>query len=185
MDQLREEIITVSKTIYDITKWKLIIVSILSATALGLTEGTGGKLRYDIFLLVPFVCAYSDLAFYQHLIRIHVIARFLREDSTETEPHDFIRRYEKFCESVRRKTGLFDLDRYAQFGSSVLFSLAAPIIAVSTMLDPNDAWYFRLGRCAVWVIGIVLIVVLYANFRQKLGKIKDLHPRQADEQGTG
>jgi len=163
MEQLKDEINKTLETLHDITKWKLIIVSILSATALGLTEGTGGKLRYDLLLLVPFVCSYSDLAFYQNLIRIYVIARFLREHTAD----ETIRQYEQFSERVRETTGAFNLDQYAQLGSSLLFSIAIPMIAVVNLFDPNDSLYLRIGRSLVWGVGCLLIIVLYVNFRRK------------------
>ena len=78
---LKEEINQTHNTIYDITKWKLILVSSICAVALGLTKDPAGDFHL-LLLLLPLVCAYSDLLYYQNLLRIFVLATFIRKQNS-------------------------------------------------------------------------------------------------------
>src|SRR5271157_4932684 len=122
---LKQEINQTTDSLNDLAKWKLITAAALAATALGLT--TNGQHNYALLLLIPYACAYVDLNCYQHLIRIAVIARFLREhDGDESLQH-----YERQCEALRTNdSGVFDLTIYGQLWSSVAMSIVAPVWAL-------------------------------------------------------
>src|SRR5271165_1722692 len=101
---LKQEINQSTDTLHDLAKWKLIVVSALAAAALGLTPSGHG--HYSLVLLIPYACAYVDLNCYQHLIRIAVIARFLREHRG-SGGDGLLQLYECQCEELRRKYGVF------------------------------------------------------------------------------
>ena len=79
---LKKEINQTIKSLHDFAKWKLIVTSAIAAAALGLAPGTAGAPLYWLFLFTPFACAYIDLNCYQYLIRITVISRYLRENTS-------------------------------------------------------------------------------------------------------
>jgi hypothetical protein len=129
---LKEEINQTHNTIYDIAKWKLILVSSISAVALGLSKDQTGDFHL-LFLLLPLVCAYSDLLYYQNLLHIFVLATFLRK----RQPGDSVVEYEQFVRETRRKK-VFNLELSSQLLSSLVFSFRRDC----RHLPGNSASYF-------------------------------------------
>jgi hypothetical protein len=162
---LKEEINQTHNTIYDIAKWKLILVSSISAVALGLSKEQTGDFHL-LFLLLPLVCAYSDLLYYQNLLRIFVLATFLRK----RQSWDSVVEYEQFvCKT--RKHRVFNLELSSQLLSSLVFSFAA-IVAIYLEIQhptfsPNDSVWPQRVISGVWATGVVLILWVYVLFRQR------------------
>jgi hypothetical protein len=161
---LKEEINQTHNTIYDIAKWKLILVSSISAVALGLSKDQTGDFHL-LFLLLPLVCAYSDLLYYQNLLHIFVLATFLRK----RQPGDSVVEYEQFVRETRRKK-VFNLELSSQLLSSLVFSFAA-IVAIYLEIQhptlPADSLWPRRIISGVWAAGVVLILWVYVLFRQR------------------
>jgi len=169
---LKQEINQSTDTLHDLAKWKLIVVSALAAAALGLTPSGHG--HYSLVLLIPYACAYVDLNCYQHLIRIAVIARFLREhDGDESLQH-----YERQCEALRTNdSGVFDLTIYGQLWSSVAMSIVAPVWALVSFVFASpqkslgalcDIPKVLLAVFAVlWAFGVALVCAVFIHYQEK------------------
>jgi hypothetical protein len=124
LNLLKEEINQTHETNHDIAQKKLILAASWLAVSLGLTshQATAGTQFPAHFLLlaVPLVCAYSDLFYYQNMLRILVIARFIRE-----EPEDStLKAYEKFVDRARASEKSFLFEKVAHVGSSFILSPA-------------------------------------------------------------
>ena len=156
---LKEEINSTLDSLHDFAKWKLIVTAALASAALGLTSGAKGVPPYWLLLFVPFACAYVDLNSYQYLIRIFVIARFLRKHRTEDPEEQILAAYEQQCEEVRP---VFALGEYAQVGASLVFSLLSPALAV-----PHFTGWGLYLSIAVWVIGVGLVIGVWRQFKRK------------------
>ncbi len=160
---LKQEINQTHQTCHDIVKWKLILVSSISAVSFGLT---GEKVPRDfhlLLLLLPLVCAYSDLLYYQNLLRIFVLATFLRSQ-TSSNP---VIQYEKFV-SETRKAKIFNLELFSQVVSSLIFSLAAVAalyleIRNPTFPETDLLWPLRIITAA-WLMGMALIIATFLSF---------------------
>lgn len=158
--QLKQEINSALDSLHDFAKWKLIVTSALAAAALGLGN-TNAPPRYWLLLLVPFACAYIDLNSYQYLIRIFVIAKFLRIRSGIDDEEQILRLYEQFRQKHR---AVFALGEYAQVGASLVFSLLAPVFAVTHLTGPEERWGFRLSLVA-WGLGVALVISVWRLFK--------------------
>jgi hypothetical protein len=64
MEILRQEIIEAQKIRAELNKWKLLIVSALTAVGLGLTESRSVPYAELVLCGIPFACAYVDLLHY-------------------------------------------------------------------------------------------------------------------------
>ena len=169
---LKQEINQSTDTLHDLAKWKLIVVSALAAAALGLTPS--GHSHYSLVLLIPYACAYVDLNCYQHLVRIAVISRFLREQDGDKS----LQFYERQCEALRTNdSGVFNLTIYGQLWSSVAMSIVAPIWALFTFAFVshkslfetlhNIPTMFLVAFAFLWIFGFALVLVLYGDYRAK------------------
>jgi hypothetical protein len=164
---LKQEIASALESLHDFAKWKLLVTSALAAAALGLTSGTGASPRYWLLLFVPYACAYVDLNAYQYIIRILVIARFLREHPGGDQA---LQEYERYCEELRGKYRIFAFGEYAQFGSSVAFSLLAPILAVIHFAEVRDTPGLALA-IATWVFSLVLVLSIFMLYKRKCAAV--------------
>jgi len=157
---LKGEINQTLDSLHDFAKWKLIVTSALAAAGFGLSANQD-KPHYWLLLFIPFACAYVDLNCYQYLIRITVLARALREHSEDA----LLRTYERECEELRERYGIFGLGKNAGVGASLAVSIVAPGFAVAAFsATKNVSFYVALS---VWAVGIVLIVALWRFFLRK------------------
>src|SRR5437879_5385022 len=120
LNLLKEEINKTMEAEHDLAKWKLGVTAAMGTAAFGLAKGSP---NYWLLLLVPFVCAYVDLYAYQYQLRIHVIARFLREHA---EGDVVLQTYEKECEKWRSQD-IFSLGNWAGLGCSLGASVLGPV----------------------------------------------------------
>jgi len=166
---LKEEINKTLDSLHDFSKWKLIVVSALAATATGLP---GSKIQTGpswLLVVVPFACAYVDLNSYQYLLRIFLIAKVLRQ----VEEDKVLRQYENECEKYRAQ-GYFSMGMFAQLGSSVIISLILPGFACARLiLDNTDTWMVG-AFVAVWLVGIAFLVICAINYRRNAHLVEDL-----------
>ncbi|HYL11382.1 MAG TPA: hypothetical protein VEU31_11650 [Candidatus Acidoferrales bacterium] len=156
---LKQEINQTLDSLHDFAKWKLIVTSALAGAALGLNKDTSRVPPYWLLLFIPYVCAYVDLNCYQYLIRITAIARWLREHGEEDK---HLKSYERLCEQLRVKYGIFNLGQYAGVGASLTISILAPAIAVHQFAGEK-----RYVGVSFWAFGIALIIALWLYFRSK------------------
>ncbi len=109
MSNLRQEIIELFKLRADFIKWKLLIVSILAATGLGLTGDKLPQIPYAflVLTLIPLVCLYVDLLCKHNSLRILVIGAFKRTIVDDSEY-----KYEIFAKECAEHN-IFSLEEYA------------------------------------------------------------------------
>jgi hypothetical protein len=179
---LKGEINTTQEQQHDLAKWKLAATAVLGAAAFGLS-GEKQAPNYWLLFFVPFVCAYVDLYDYQYRLRVLVIARFLREQTTDTD----LKAYEDACEALRRKRSRdFDLGKWAGIGSSIGASIFGPFFyfynrhrnpAPDTLLVSPKA------AICMWSVGVLLIVLLYFNYLLKEKRIAD-HTKRKGKPAT-
>jgi hypothetical protein len=164
---LKQEINQTHQTIYDIAKWKLILVSSIAGLSLGLTVEKQTRDFHLLLLIVPLVCAYSDLVYYQNLLRIFVLATFLR---TREPSADLIVEYENYVHDTRQKK-VFNFEKSSQVLSSLVFSFAAIVsiyleVQHPTFLPEGSLWPLRIISAA-WAVGIALIVWVFLLFKDR------------------
>lgn len=164
---LKQEINQTHQTIYDIAKWKLILVSSIAGLSLGVTVEQQTGDFHLLLLIIPLVCAYSDLVYYQNLLRIFVLATFLR---TRTECSDLIVEYENYVHDTRQKK-VFNFEKSSQFLSSLVFSFAAIVSIYLEVRHPTFLSEGSLGPlriiCAAWAVGIALIIWVFLLFKDR------------------
>ena len=138
MTILRQEIVEAQKARTDLVKWKLLLVSVLGATGLGLTGSPNTPYVELILCCIPFVCTYVDLLLYHQALLINVIGEFMRSHLDLTDKQDkSLRDYETFSWKVRhmkikeREISAFDLEKMVLAWSSMLISASILIFAVA------------------------------------------------------
>jgi hypothetical protein len=153
---LKEEINKTLEALHDFSKWKL-----LAASAIGLPGSTVQTGPNWLLAAVPFACAYVDLNSYQYLLRIFLLAKVLRQ----SEDDKILRQYESECEKYRAR-GYFNMGMFAQFGSSLIFSLILPGFALGRLILDNIAAWMVVTFVAAWVVGIAFLVVCDIKYRR-------------------
>lgn len=158
---LKQEINDTFASIHDLVKWKLAVCAVLGAAALGLnTSGDKRQQYYLLLLFIPFVCAYIDLYCYQYQIRILVIARFLRRQTTDA----VLRQYELWCTETR-KTGAFGLWHLAGASATAVMSFAA-VVAAWVQFRHAGRWA-NLGFALLLVIVAWTVIALERMYNLK------------------
>ena len=139
MEIMRQEIIEAQKTRTELNKWKLVIVSTLTAIGLGLTDLHSIPYAELVLCGIPFACAYVDLLHYHQGLIISVIGEFMRSNITDLtdETNSDLAKYEQYTWQMRKlsdkrgnKISVFDLERYAVSWSSTFLSMAIVVYAV-------------------------------------------------------
>jgi hypothetical protein len=77
MEKLRDELIAAQEGRLDVVKWKLLSIGGIGAVALGLGEGKSAEPA--LLALVPLLCVYVDLAYWNLSIRMNAIGQYLRQ----------------------------------------------------------------------------------------------------------
>ncbi len=141
MSNLRQEIIKSFKLRADFIKWKLLIVSILAATGLGLVgeskiqDGQSGlQNAYLILVLIPLVCLLVDLLCKHNSLRILAIAAFKRTRSDDVES-----RWEHFAEACGRRD-IYSLEEYALSRFTYAVSFLAIFMSLCFVDGANNIW---------------------------------------------
>lgn len=128
INMLRTEIIESEKTKTDLMKWKLVLIAGVGSTTFGLAQSAILlKFQYLICLL-PCVCLYVDLIYFQINLKIISIGSFIRQlkplDSQKPDISTMIL-YEKYVEKIRKtqNQNSWSFERWAIQGSSILSSI--------------------------------------------------------------
>jgi hypothetical protein len=169
---LKQEINDTQAAQHDLAKWKLIVTAALGGAAFGFSNNNQPNLW--LLLFIPFVCAYVDLYDYQYRLRVLVIAKFLREKSSDP----VLKSYEEACERVREsRAGDFNLGKRAALGSSIVASVVGPLLYFIWNSDTGVQAHVTIPRLvafAIWLCSISLVVFFYLDFRRKEDKLSKL-----------
>ena len=162
---LKEEINKTQDAEHDLAKWKLGVTAAMGAAAFGLSKDNSPS--YWLLFLVPFVCAYVDLYDYQYRLRTLVIAKFLRERAGDP----VLAEYEERCTKERHER-VFDLGTMAGISSSIGASIFGPVFYfLIPHTGPDTLLVSPAYALVIWIVGVGLVIGLYANFRRKERKI--------------
>lgn len=160
---LKQEINKTLENLHDFAKWKLIVVSALASTALGLL-GSGKSLAPWLLVFVPYASAYIDLNCYQYLLRIFLIAKVLRSSQSASDP--LLNEYEEQCEKYREQ-GFFSFGLFAQVGCSLVFSAVVLGFVVGRFRVDEAGLPNICPLLAIWLVGVLLIILCYWVFVRK------------------
>lgn len=160
---LKTEINQTLGDLHDFSKWKIIVVSALAAAAMGL--GVKAQNATDwLLVFAPYACAYIDLNCYQYLLRVLLIAKVLRESSSDV----LLLEYENQCESCRQK-GFYGLGLFAQLGCSLAFSTILPVLGYIRSVSATAESWELISLLVAWVIGLCAVVLFYLDFKRRSG----------------
>jgi hypothetical protein len=175
MDSLRQEILEAQKRRADLIKWKLLLVSTLAATGLGLTNSPSVPYSELVLCCIPFVCAYVDSLCCHQALVINVIGEFIRTRSdSKTDTQDIIE-YEKFALKVRqisyrkRKISAYDLERLNLRWSSLIFSALTAIYAIIQHRNTSIPIFIS------GAIGILLTLLIQSIYETRRNKIREVN----------
>lgn len=171
LNLLKQEINQTMEDEHDFAKWKLIVAATLGAAALGFDKAAAP--HYWLLLFIPYVCAYIDLHLYQYQARILVLAKFIRNYSAAgaANADNALQDYEKNCKTLR-KAHFFDLGQAANFAASLGLSIVAPLIAFVAYSGSNQPIKPTCSAVIIWVVGFVIICILWFFQRVRLGELK-------------
>jgi xanthine/uracil/vitamin C permease (AzgA family) len=182
MQKLRDEIVEAQKARLDLVKWKLIIVSALGATAIGLsplTEKTWNSSLLGLLALVPLVSLYVDSLCYHIALRTVVIGAFLGSCRIHTldvfAKSDELRvfhAYEKFAAMARSRHGAFSLEDWALAWSTGVLSIGNAMLGVLLMMRRGDATAvpdlpIHLPLIVSGLVGMAGAYLLLRQFRER------------------
>ncbi len=146
MDTLKKELLQAQKTRDDLMKWKLGVVSAVSAAALGFTGRSTGNHSSLALCVIPLACCYVDLLCRNLSIRTKLLSAFMSEESKNlVVTADEL--FEAFYQDFDRRRGRRDaLEGLALVISTVTLSALVPLIGL--VVHPSDlplGWE-RLGQ---------------------------------------
>ena len=174
MDSLRQEILEAQKRRAELIKWKLLLVSTLAATGLGLTNSPSVPYVELVLCCIPFVCAYVDsLCYHQGLVLV-VIGEFIRARADARTDAQDITEYEKFSLKVRQisyrngKISAYDLERLNLRWSSLIFSASMAIYAITQHRNTSVPILFS------GTIGILLTLLIQSSYETRRDKIREI-----------
>ena len=173
MDSLRQEMLEAQKRRADLIKWKLLLVSALAATGLGLTNSPSVPYIELILCCIPFVCAYADVLCHHQGLIVIVIAEFIRSQAAKADDSD-VAEYEKFALIVRQipykkgKISAYDLERRNLKWASIIFSASIAVYAV-TQHKPTSVAIFISG-----ISGVFLSIWVQRSYEIRRDKIRKI-----------
>ncbi|MDZ4849543.1 MAG: hypothetical protein SGI77_09625 [Pirellulaceae bacterium] len=164
---LKEEINQLASEIFDLAKWKLIVVGSFALVGLGWgdikpEDTTGLLLLYS----VGYLCTYVDSLYYRRVSVIHVIAGYLRgyrDDDAETKE---LRDFEIAIGRIRINGVFFISNRWPQFVASLVFTMGLSVMGMIRYKQAAD-WLL-----VIPVTAVILIVSLFVSYgRNRRGLI--------------
>jgi hypothetical protein len=168
MTILKEEINQAILAIVDISKWKLIVLAILSAAGLGLLKDVEEfEYGYLLLFLAPYVCCYVDLIAHERIANIYLIAKFLRGYAVSENEALMVRDYERYVWHERKSAVWVSHEANARFLSSLVCGAGIPLIAF--LVDS----YRKVILEMKWILivpalGVLATVFLYSRLRRQL-----------------
>jgi len=162
LEHLKSEIDSAQKARDDLMKWKLVVVAVIGAAALGLTDRMSAPNAQLALAIIPFACAYIDLLCRNLSLRSKLVSAFLAQEAA-LQANGPSERFEAFYQEFQRTWGGRSLETFALVWSTVLLSVAIiPVgIAVSTQ-TPGDpaAWaLFQWPNLLFYVSGLAGVVI--------------------------
>ena len=176
METLREELRDSQQVRTELIKWKLLLVSVLAATGLGLTDSPAVPYIQLVLCCIPFVCAYVDLLLYHETIKVHVISEFMRSKASSfaDETNKSLSEYEQFSWKLRelsdergRKFSAFDLEPYVISWASIIFSIAVAAYGILQFAQPISR-----ATIAAGIIGIILTIWVRRSYLSRRRAIR-------------
>jgi hypothetical protein len=184
MEAFKNEIIEAEKGRTDLLKWKLILVSALGSIGLGISNSSSDAkpiLSLHLTLcLIPFVCVYVDLLCKHLQMRILVISEFFQscEYKNDTDEALCFQSYEQFCEKVRSKHKVFNLEDWAQQWSTQFLSILV-IGSVLVLKSPRTDLLVIVFSGICGIIFTLLIDTAYKRKRESLrDNVENLKPQE-------
>ena len=174
MKELRQELMDAQRTRFQLIQWKLLIVSALGATGLGLTGATNLPNAALVLCCIPFACVYADALIYHQGIISHVIGEFLRThgNSSNDECMKTLAAYENFSLQARNmkigkfsKLNVYGLEKITLHVASAAFSVA---VIISAIAQPFEYWPALVLSGALGVISSLMLRRSYENRRSLL-----------------
>ncbi|MGB5423088.1 MAG: hypothetical protein WBN03_13080 [Desulfobacterales bacterium] len=188
MQELRNELSGAQKAQIDLIKWKLILIAPIGATGLGLTGANNFPYVELILCLVPLVCLYADIAYYQQSLIIFVISKFFSlQEKTPTYSE-----YEKFSAAVNNLgknklkgfkpevrnfiIGAFDFNYVVISGSSYFLSLLLITYSLFVKFDKcksitwSNTW---LSILLFGLLGLFFTYILKKSYRIRKDRINE------------
>lgn len=174
MDSLRQEMLEAQKRRADLMKWKLLLVSALAATGLGLTNSPSVPYIELVLCCIPLVCAYVDVLCHHQGLIVIVIAEFIRSQAQIKADDSDVAKYEKFALIVRQihyKKGTisaYDLERRNLKWASVIFSASIAVYA-ATQYKATSVAIFISG-----ISGVFLSFWVQRSYEIRRDKIREI-----------
>ncbi len=170
VNALRQEIVETSAQVLGLAKWKLVVAAAIGAVALGLNgaaQPAPVRLLEPFYLLclVPLVCLYCDMLLLNGLIRIKAIGLFLAAEKPEMLVVQYERRLRALCDEHRGGRNVFELERWAVQGATLVLSA---VVALCALAD-NGSWWFMVFGLG----GMVGDLLLHRRYRANIDDLRE------------
>lgn len=179
---LKEEINHLAGQIFDLAKWKLIVVGSFALVGLGWgeikpDETTGLLLLYS----VGYLCAYLDSLYFRRATVIHVIASYLRGYEGKDAEMKELREYENIVSEVRDKNQFFISDSVPQFAASLIFTIGLPLMGMIRYQREADSLLI------IPIVATLLSISLFVAYLWNRGGLITRHvpEKESDESDSG
>jgi hypothetical protein len=147
---LRSEIIESQKSVFDLLKWKIILIAAVGATAFGVLKEKRAVML-ELLALIPLVCAYVDALVYHDGLRMMLISQFLR--GMKENDDGLLSKYETHCAEHR---DVFYLEITVLIGTSILLC-----VGVGAVPAPGPNVHMLLKLSAILGIGVLTVLRIF------------------------
>jgi hypothetical protein len=169
MNVLRQELMDAQRTRFQLIQWKLMIVSALGATGLGLTGAPNLPNARLVLCCIPFACIYADALIYHQGMISHVIGEFLRAQNCGSGDAELkaLAAYEEFSLKARvmnrgnSQFSAYGLEKITLHWASALFSIA---VAFSAAIQPFDNWP---ALAITGILGLIFSLLLRRSYETR------------------
>jgi hypothetical protein len=173
---LHNELLAAQKAQIDLIKWKIILIAPIGATGLGLTSVTKFPGVEWVLCILPLLCFYVDLAYYQQSLIIYVISTFYRLQEKDKQT---FHEYEEFSHNVKELGNIkwqYYMPRYNDFRirefaigaydfNYVILSISSYFISI--LLIIYSMWILNQGRyfvaCLILFSGLFGLISTYIS----------------------
>ena len=183
MESLKQELLQTIQTRDGLMKWKLLIVSVIGAAALGLS----GQAKFSSELalcLIPFACCYTDHLCRNQSIRALLLSRFMAV-AEKLDSDEAISKFEGFYQQFdekREKNGMDALEGLALVHSTRVLSFSIiPLGVFASIVNVNEDMTTIISHSILYTVAAIAGYGLSLFLENQYKLQKNLIPETIDE----
>jgi len=148
VESLKKELMEAQKSRQDLMRWKLVLVSVIGAAALGFSKSPSAEQAGLALCLIPLACCYVDLLCRNLSVRTKLISGFLSRESKIASAVEA--RFEDCYKQFNDARGKKSLEDFALLGSTCFLSVVIVPVGIAALTKQVPDWPAVLKLSIEW-----------------------------------